>query len=102
MEKQMQYGGDPELLTIEEWLLFQDLPFKDLISERVKIQRGANTTEEVTQVLFQFAGLIEEGMDPNEALEFVVQSIQQQKNPEEQAHLGNTGNASSFQDRQQG
>lgn len=102
MEKQMQYGGNPELMTVEEWLLFQDIPFKDLISERVKIQRGANTTEEVTQVLFQFAGLIEEGMDPNEALEFVVQSMEQQKNPEEQTLLGNTGNAATFQDRQQG
>lgn len=102
LEKQAQYKASPELITMEEWLLFQDIPFKDLIMERLNIQRNNNMTEQVTQILFQFAGLIESGMDPEEALTQVTASMEQTQNPEAQLALGNTGGAQNFQDAQAG
>lgn len=119
LEKQMQYKHTPEIITNEEWLLMQDIPFKPLIFDRLKIQRGATTTEDVTRILFEFAGLIEQGIDPEQALEMVVQSLEMEKNPSaqmtgldpsamgggpaqlgapQQAQLGNVGGAQSFED----
>lgn len=80
LEKSMQYGANPPILTIEEWLRYQDFPQKDLILERLEIDRSSNMTEQVTQILSTFAGLIEQGMDPNQALDVVVQQLQ---NPQE-------------------
>lgn len=118
LEKQMQYQPKPEIITNEEWLLMQDIPFKALIFDRLKIQRNATSTEDVTKVLFEFAGLIEQGIDPDQALQMVVQSVEQEKNPsadmaqaegapvtlgepQQEPNLGNTAGAASFQDRQQ-
>lgn len=81
LEKSMQYGSQPEIITIEEWLMYQDFPQKDLILERLKIDRNANMTEQVTEILSMFAGLVEQGMDPNQAIEMVVQQMQQQQQP---------------------
>lgn len=71
MEKQMQYregGGQVELLTEEEWLMFQDVPFKEMLLERMGFQRDTNALKEASQVLFQYANLVEQGMAPDEAL----------------------------------
>lgn len=71
MEKQMQYrkeGGNVELITEEEWLMFQDLPNKEYMLERMGIQRLNSKVEEVTQTLFQYADLVEQGMNPNDAI----------------------------------
>lgn len=117
LEKQAQYKPNPEMITMEEWLMMQDIPFKDLIMSRINIQRNNNMTEQVTQILFQFAGLIEQGVDPDQALAMVTDSMQQGQTPDaamaggdttammagapmEQAPLGNVGNAGSFQDMQ--
>lgn len=109
LEKQAQYRPNPEIITMEEWLMMQDIPFKDLIMERIRLQRNTNMTEQVTTILFQFAGLIESGMDPEEALDMVTQNIQDLQTPNadlqgqtEQPMLGNTGNAGSFQNAQAG
>jgi hypothetical protein len=108
LEKQMQYNPDPEVITNEEWLLMQDIPFKPLIFDRLKIQRNARSTEDVTKILFEFAGLIEKGIDADQALNMVVQSLEAEKNPSgemvaaggtpQQAQLGNTGGAQTFND----
>lgn len=105
LEKQVQYKPTPEIITMEEWLLMQDIPFKDLIMSRINIQRNNDMTEQVTQILFQFAGLIEQGIDPEEALAMVTDSMQQAQNPEaamqgEQAAMGNQAGAGSFQEMQ--
>ena len=91
MEKSMQYrdGTSPELMTVEEWLSFQDFPQKDLILERLRIQRNTTETEDITSTLFAFAGLIEQGVPPEQAIEMIVQQKQMEKNPSMQ--LGNTG-----------
>ena len=103
LEKQAQYKPDPEIITMEEWLLMQDIPFKDLIMDRLKIQRNNNMTEQVTQILFQFAGLIEQGVDPEEALAMVTNTMQEAQTPngDMQAALGNQATAGSFQQVQQ-
>ena len=112
LEKQMQYKPTPEVITNEEWLLMQDIPFKPLIFDRLNIQRKAKSTEDVTKVLFEFAGLIEKGIDPEQALEMVVQSVDAEKSPTDsltppelgeaqQAQLGNTAGAQTFQDMKQ-
>lgn len=109
LEKQAQYKPNPEMITMEEWLLMQDIPFKDLIMSRINIQRNNNMTEQVTQILFQFAGLIEQGINPEEALAMVTDSMQQGQtpdaalmggSPQEAPMLGNQANAGSFQQMQ--
>ncbi len=100
MEKQAQYKMNPEIITQEEWLLMQDIPFKPLIMERINLQRKANVSTEITSALFQFAGLIEQGIDPNEALDMVIDTAAAAKDPEQQLGLGNTATANNFQDAQ--
>lgn len=71
MEKQMQYqqaGQSVDLITTEEWLQLQDLPFKELMLERMGLQRLDNATEDVSQVLFQYADLIQKGANPEDAI----------------------------------
>lgn len=71
MEKQMQYrenGGQVELLTEEEWLMMQDIPFKEMLLERMGFERDTNALKETSQVILQYANLVEQGMSPDEAL----------------------------------
>lgn len=83
MEKQMQYrqegGGSVELLTEEEWLMFQDLPNKEYMLERMGIQRQQDAIEDVSQMLFQYAGLVEQGMDPNDAMMMTAETLQNKR-----------------------
>lgn len=71
MEKQMQYresGSNVDLITEEEWLMFQDIPNKEYMLERMGIQRANNALEQTSQVLFNYAELIKQGMGPEEAI----------------------------------
>lgn len=71
MEKQMQYresGSNVDLITEEEWLMFQDLPNKEYMLERMGIQRSTNALEQTSQVLFNYAELIKQGIEPEEAI----------------------------------
>lgn len=79
MEKQMQYregGGQVELLTEEEWLMLQDVPFKEMLLERMGFQRDTNAIKETTQTLFQYANLIEQGMSPEDAMLLTAQTLE--------------------------
>jgi len=111
LEKQAQYKMNPEIITNEEWLMTQDIPFKELIMSRIGIQRNTKTTEEVTQILFQFAQLIEQGIEPEQALQMVTETMDAQKVPTAEMQqggmpntgapaLGNTPNANQMQVRQ--
>lgn len=71
MEKQMQYAQNnngPDLITAEEWLQLQDLPFKELMQKRMGIQRVADATEQFAENLFGYAALLKEGLDPDAAI----------------------------------
>lgn len=90
LEKQAQYKPDPEIITTEEWLLMQDIPFKDIIFKRMGIQRNTRITEQVAQTLEMFADLVEGGIEPDVAVEQVANQLQAQQ---QQTTLGNTANA---------
>lgn len=82
MEKQLQYqqqGESVDLITVEEWLMMQDLPMKEYMLERMGIQRMNNEVENVSQTLFQFAELTKNGMDPQSALMAVAKSMKDKK-----------------------
>lgn len=73
LEKQAQYRrdgtGEINWITEEEWLMFQDLPFKEMMLERMGIQRNENLVEEVAQVLYNYSGLLQNGASPDEAMQ---------------------------------
>jgi hypothetical protein len=78
MEKQMQYGQNqkgPDLITTEEWLQLQDIPFKELMQKRMGIQRVADATAKFTRGLFDYASFVANGTDPNAAVEMVGENI---------------------------
>lgn len=87
LEKQAQYKPDPEIITVEEWLLMQDIPFRDLIFKRMGIQRNTRITEQVAKTLEMFADLVEGGMLPEDAVDSVAAQLQADQ---QQTTLGNT------------
>ncbi len=87
LEKQAQYKPDPEIITVEEWLLMQDIPFKDMLFKRMGIQRNIRITEQVAETLEMFAGLVDGGMEPDAAMEQVANQLQAQQTADA---LGNT------------
>lgn len=90
LEKQAQYQPDPEIITVEEWLLMQDIPFKDMIFKRMGIQRNTTITEQVAKTLEMFATLVEGGYDPDLAVDKVAEQLQADQT---QTSLGNTAGA---------
>lgn len=103
MEKQMQYnqqGSQVQLITEEEWLMFQDLPNKELMLERMGVQRLQDVTAEVAQVLYDYAGLVENGMTPNDALLATAQHLKDTRSgmaPEESLDPSVNGNLEQYQ-----
>ena len=82
MEKQLQYqqqGESVDLITVEEWLMMQDLPMKEYMLERMGIQRMNNEVENVSQTLFEFAELTKQGMAPQDAMMAVAKSLRDKK-----------------------
>ena len=78
MEKQMQYAQNqqgPDLITVEEWLQFQDIPFKEMMHKRMGIQRVADATATFTRGLFDYAALISNGTNPDAAVEMIGENI---------------------------
>lgn len=88
LEKQAQYQPDPEIITVEEWLLMQDIPFKDMIFKRMGLQRNIRMTEQVAKSIEMYATLVEGGVDPTDALDAVAEQLVQDQQPNA---LGNTG-----------
>ena len=76
MEKSLQYQANPPLLLPEEWLMYQDFPQKEIILQRLKADRNADMTEQVAQILTMFSGLCSNGMNPQQAMDTVVQQLQ--------------------------
>jgi len=85
MEKQMQYqqqGNSVQLITEEEWLMYQNLPNKEYMLERMGIQRQQDAITEVSQTVFQYANLVKNGMTPDDALMATAQTMQKQRQGE--------------------
>lgn len=84
MEMQMQYQGQGisvDLITPQEWLMFQDIPHKEYMLERMNIQRNQNWTELVAQAVTQYANLIQHGVDPEEAIAATADTMARQGEP---------------------
>lgn len=82
MEMQMQYQGqgiDVDLITPEEWLMMQDIPMREYLQERMGIQRTQNWTEMVAQVVAQYSGMVQNGVDPNDALAATADTMARQQ-----------------------
>lgn len=82
MEKQMQYqqqGQSVQFITPEEWLEMKDLPNKERMLERMGVDRMNDATEEVSQVLFQYADLVKKGMKPDDAILATAQSLKDKR-----------------------
>ena len=104
LQAQAQYreqGDNVNWITEEEWLMFQDIPMKEFMLERMGVQRRENALEEVSQVLYNFAGLVNQGMTPEESMLATAQQLQQTRagiqpemvagaNPDLQAMAGGT------------
>lgn len=84
MEMQMQYSSqniEADLITPQEWLMMQDLPMKEYMQERMGIQRTANWTEVVAQIVNQYAGLVEAGANPEDAILATADTMHAQSQP---------------------
>ena len=101
MEMQMQYQGqgiDVDIITPEEWLMMQDLPMREYMQERMGIQRTQSWVSMVSQAVTQYAGLVENGVDPEEAISATADTMARQAQPgagdavqDQMAQLGRTG-----------
>lgn len=85
MEMQMQYSAqniEVDLITPQEWLMLQqDLPFKEYMLERMGIQRTNNWLEATSQIISQYTTLVQEGANPNEALQATAATMEAQSSP---------------------
>lgn len=85
MEMQMQYSAqniEVDLITPQEWLMLQqDLPIKEYMLERMGLQRTSNWVEATAQIVTQYTSLIEQGVDPTEALNTTAATMEAQSSP---------------------
>lgn len=96
MEKQMQYkqaGLDVDLITPEEWLMFQDFPQREYLAERMNIQRNYNALEDVAATIFNFAEQTNAGVPPEEAINYIAQQKRAEQTPGAEAPPNPMGGA---------
>lgn len=82
MEKQMQYGSagtDVDLITPQEWLQFQDFPLAEKMMERMGVQRSLNWQQASAQIIEQYTTLVENGIDPSQAIEMTADTMSAQQ-----------------------
>ena len=82
MEKQMQYGStgmDVDLITPQEWLQFQDFPMAEKMMERMGVQRSLNWQQASAQIIEQYTRLVENGIDPSQAIEMTADTMAAQQ-----------------------
>ena len=82
LQAQSQYrdqGSEVNWITEEEWLMFQDLPNKEYMLERMGVQRQENALEDVAQVIWQYGQLSQQGLAPEEAMRATAESLMQKR-----------------------
>ena len=87
MEKQMQYaqmGQEVELITPEEWLMMQDLPNRELMMERMGIQRNSDYVQKVMEVLTTYYEAVQSGVEPAQAVLETANIMQANNSPQGQ------------------
>jgi hypothetical protein len=90
MELQGQYQFQPPLITNEEWIQWKEFPQKDLIIQRMRQAQRQIEEEELIADLMSFAGLIDKGMSPEEAIETIIEEKQFKKDNPNMAAPGST------------
>ncbi len=84
MEKQLQYqqaGQQVDWITPEEWLRYQDIPFREEMLERMGLQRYQNMVEDVTEAIVGFADLTNAGVAPEDAIGMMAQNLVNKQTP---------------------
>ena len=79
MEKQMQYqsqGVQVDVITPEEWIRCQDVPYKEQILKRMGIQSNLNAYIEAQNVIAEYAAMLDRGDLPEEALATAADGLQ--------------------------
>lgn len=76
MEMQGQYNFNPPLITHQEWIQWKDFPQKELIIQRMRGQANQMDKDEITATLLSFAGMVDQGMDPKDAVELLTEERQ--------------------------
>lgn len=82
MEKQMQYaqeGNNVDLITNEEWIRMQDVPYKEQMLQRMGIQKEIDSLEMAGQVITEYAGMLKAGYNPNDAMVMAAQGLDARK-----------------------
>lgn len=85
IEMQMQYQGaglEVDLITPQEWLMMQDIPNKEYFEERMGIQRTQNWNTIVAQAVSAYAGLVDAGTSPANAINMVANQMASQQSNE--------------------
>lgn len=95
MEKQLQYqkeGLQVDIITPEEWVRMQDVPYKEQMLERMGVERGLNAWLEANTVVNEYASMVEQGLEPQEAMTMAAQGLdalrQGQETPYQQVQAG--------------
>ena len=79
MEKQMQYqsqGLQIDVITPEEWIRCQDVPYKEQMLKRMGIQSNLNAYIEAQNVIAEYAAMLDRGDLPEDALAMAADGLQ--------------------------
>ncbi len=79
MEKQMQYqqaGMQIDVITPEEWIRAQDVPYKEQMLKRMGVQAGLNAYIEAQNVIAEYAAMLERGDLPEDAMAMAADGLQ--------------------------
>lgn len=88
LQAQAQYregGSEVNWITEEEWLMFQDLPMKEYMLERMGIQRRQSALEDVAQVVWEYGTLMQQGASQDEAMQATAESLYNKRMGQEPA-----------------
>ena len=78
MEKQMQYqkeGIGIDVITPEEWIRCQDVPYKEQMLKRMGLQSQLNSYIEAQNVISEYAAMLEAGVLPDEAMAMAADGL---------------------------
>lgn len=62
--------------------MMQDLPIREYMMERMGLERNADYIKKVAQVVYQYAELTANGMDPEDAIIATAGTLEQQMQPQ--------------------
>ena len=78
MEKQMQYqnqGLQIDVITPQEWIRYQDVPYQEQMIERMGLQSQLNSYIEAETAVTEYAAMIEQGIMPEDAMVMAGQGL---------------------------